>query len=202
MPIWASRHPCRPRDSGLRIRSVGVPTAIAPCIPLTRKQGVNPPLHQGYPPAFGGAPSHLPRSQSLACADGSHPRRPSLTPLPPCIFALVPVDRVRSNRSHSIPGPNLLARFLLHPDSSITPPRDFQSTVPRVGIDRGWLHCPQLCHATAEISVGGSPVPDTIGSGTARVPRHRVPHPLGLRAVLQPEIHACTRVRHHTILQV
>lgn len=33
--------------------------------------------------AFGAVPPHLPRSQSLACADVAPPRRPSLTPLPP-----------------------------------------------------------------------------------------------------------------------
>jgi hypothetical protein len=104
-PFWASRHPCRPGDSGLRFAPV-LADAGRPCGPLTREQGANPPRRQGYPPAFSGAPSHLPRSQSLARADGSHPRCPSLTSLPPCNSSPVPVDRQRPNRTSitQIPG--------------------------------------------------------------------------------------------------
>jgi hypothetical protein len=48
-----------------------------------QKTGENPQRSKGCPSAFGAAPPHLPRSQSLACADVAPPRCPSLTPPPP-----------------------------------------------------------------------------------------------------------------------
>jgi hypothetical protein len=63
-------------------------------------RGVNPPAMSR---TAGAAPPHLPQSQSLACADGAPPPRPSLTSLPPCRFAFVPVDRGRSNRGLPFP---------------------------------------------------------------------------------------------------
>jgi hypothetical protein len=83
---------CRPGDSGLRFASV-LSDALTPLRPLVQIQGVHPPRRQGYPPAVGAAPPHLPRSQSLACADMAPPHRPSLTPLPPFHFGLSPPFR-------------------------------------------------------------------------------------------------------------
>jgi hypothetical protein len=58
--VFAGTSPSRrPRDSGLRIRSVGVPTAIAPCGPLVRKtQHLHP-----------GSPCHAPLVNGLAAAE-------------------------------------------------------------------------------------------------------------------------------------
>ena len=121
-PSW------RPRDYGLRIRSAGIPAAIAPCIPLVQmRQRTRHEQQFSFPPDAHYSLCNTPTPYHVIPIPGMSPKRHHLRAVPcPCPAALSPSfprDRRAWRRRPAMPGSPPLP-------AGIAPPPFKRRTVP------------------------------------------------------------------------